>query len=152
VGDIFQFPNQLLMESLAEISSIATSLLKRYRPDIYSGVSGIYKDIFGPFNLFFGVRGTVCQHTDFNDVISVIFPIRTVYQAKGGLEIGGSSLCFNSQPGDVILLDSDLLSHGVPQFDADPIHRMVGIFIIQKSFLRLHGLKVNKDNILVKIK
>ena len=49
---------------------------------------------------------------------------------------------FSSKPGDVILLDSDLLSHGIPVYEAKPSEQIVGIFVIQKSYLQMNGFHV----------
>ena len=152
VGDIEAFHNQELVGLLKEFSSTATSILKERRPDIYWGISTLDQSIFGAFHLFFGLRGMVRQHVDSNDAISFIFPLQMEEGAKGGLEIGRSSMCFSSKPGDAILLDGDLLSHGMPEYNADPFHRLIGAFVVQKSYLRLHGLLIDKKNILLPIK
>ena len=39
------------------------------------------------------------------------------------------------------LFDSDLLSHGVPVYEGNPSEWWVGIFVIQKDYLRLHGVQ-----------
>jgi len=65
-----------------------------------------------------------------------------------GLEIGGSPWCFSSQPGDAVLFDSNFLSHGAPESKGDRAKRLVGVFVVQWSYLRLHGLAVGKGNIL----
>jgi len=140
VGDISCFDSPKLMENLQYFAEKASSSLFRYRPDIFSIVQGKYPPIFGPFNIFFAMRGTVRMHRDPNDVVSFIFPLQVEANSKGGLEIGGTSLCFSSGPGDAILLDSALLLHGIPIYEGNPQDRLVGVFAIQKDFLRLHGI------------
>lgn len=140
VGVISEFGNLRLRELLAVFSCQATLLLRRYRPEIFALTEGL-EEIFGAFHLFFAMRGVVRQHTDRNDVISFAFPIRSEWGAKGGLEIGGTSRCFSSKPGDAILMDSHVLSHGIPEYTANPSGRIVGVFSIQRTYLLLHGIK-----------
>ena len=64
---------------------------------------------------------------------------------KGGLELVGVGVGFKWEVGDVMLLDSDLLEHGVPLPDGKTIgnrETMVGIFIVHKTFLYLQGRDV----------
>jgi len=146
VGDLLVFPQQDMVECLQYFARVASENLERYQPEIFHGVHGLYESIFGAFHIFFGLRGIVRQHVDRNDAISFIFPIQMEEGSKGGLEIGGSGLCCASKPGDAVLFDSDLLSHGVPEYLANPSERIVGVFAIQKNYLRLHGLRVDKEN------
>ena len=62
--------------------------------------------------------------------------------AKGDLEIGGTSIIFSSKPGNIILLDSNLLSHGVPEYEGELSEHIIGIFVIQKSYLWMNGVQV----------
>ena len=79
------------------------------------------------------------------DVIScVVFRIVTENNFGGGLEIGGTSLCFGAKVGDATLLDSDELLHGSREYQGDPNERLVGVFSIQKSYLRLKGVKFQR--------
>ena len=142
VGNIREYCDQELISCLQEFASVASLLLQTYCPDIYQPLAGFSSQLFGPFNIFFAVEGVVKQHTDQNDAISIIFPIQMLDNAKGGLEIGGALVIFSSKPGDVILLDSDLLSHGIPVYEAEPSERIVGIFVIQKSYLQMNGFHV----------
>lgn len=140
VGNIATFPNLRLIELLSQFASKASVLLNRYRPDI-SCLTQDLDNVFGQFHLFFAIRGIVRQHTDPNDAISFVFPLHAEPESKGGLEIGGTSICFSSQPGDAILFDSDVLSHGIPSYVAGPSERMVGIFVVQKTYLRIFGIR-----------
>ena len=142
VGNIAEFFDQELIGCLMEFARIASVFLQTYRPDIYKPLAGICSQIFNPFNIFFAVEGVVKQHTDRNDALSVIFPIQMPENAKGGLEIGGTSIIFSSKPGDIILLDSNLLSHGVPEYEGELSERIIGIFVIQKSYLQMNGVQV----------
>jgi hypothetical protein len=60
------------------------------------------------------------------------------------LEIGGTGYAFNLREGDICIMDSSSLYHGSRDYDgmedpskANPADRVVGIFILWKSYLRL---------------
>lgn len=80
------------------------------------------------------------MHRDRNDWLSFLFLIETEPDVGGELEIGGSSLALAWQVGDVVVLDSSKLFHGARNYMGDPKKRKVGIFIIQKSFLKINGV------------
>jgi hypothetical protein len=66
--------------------------------------------------------------------------------AGGALEIAGTGKAFNIRCGDICMMDSDSLWHGSRDYlgSEDPSHphsqdRVVGIFILWKSYLQLKG-------------
>lgn len=139
-GDISKLDPELLL-LLAEFSAMASNAVEKYRPEMSEILRrSFFSDIFGLFHIFFAVEGAVKLHRDPNDFISFIFPIEMESNAGGGLEIGGTSLCFQAKVGDATLVDSDLLLHGVRKYQGDPSARLVGVFAIQKSYLRLKGV------------
>jgi hypothetical protein len=65
----------------------------------------------------------------------------------GALEIAGSGHAFNLRAGDICIMDSSSLYHGSRDYEGveDPStpnssDRVVGIFILWKSYLKLKGV------------
>ena len=63
------------------------------------------------------------------------------------MEIGGTGYAFNINCGDVLMMDSDGLWHGSRDYLGDenpgvsgPNDRVIGIFILHKSYLRFKGV------------
>ena len=92
------------------------------------------------------------MHYDRNDFISVLVMIHLDDDQRGGLEIGGIDLAFNLKIGDVLILDTDQLCHGTEEGYDDSLEdvlsvsatdRLVGLFIIHRSYLRLFGVDPN---------
>lgn len=149
VGDIDQYKNQELISVIRGISSIAEGALHRYRPELCPILP---TSVWGPFNVFFGLRGVVKPHIDKNDAISFVFPIRMEKSSNGGLRIGSTSYCCNSVPGDAVLMDTDVIQHGVEDYKGEASDRIIGTFVIQKDYLRIQGLKIDKKDSLNPIK
>lgn len=140
-GDISQL-NPELLQLLKEFWEIASLQVEKYRPEMREILQKFsFSDIFGLFHIFFAVGGTTKLHQDPNDFLCFVFPIEMESDVGGGLEIGGTSVCFQAKVGDATLLDSDVLQHGVREYQGDPHARLVGIFSIQKSYLRLKGVQ-----------
>ena len=96
---------------------------------------------FSFFPLFMATQGIACIHKDTNDVLSFLFLIKS--DGTGGeLEIAGTGHCFAWKVGDAIILDSSDLAHGTCEFSGLPTERLVGLFIIHKTMLRVCGLQV----------
>ena len=80
------------------------------------------------------------MHRDMNDYVSVLVHLSTTPNCGGGLEIGGSKICLNWDVGDVIILDSSKLVHGTQCFVGDLNDRIVGLWIVHKTILRLYSI------------
>lgn len=140
-GDISNMDPELLV-LLRHFGEVATGLLARYRPDIVEILRRFsFEDVFGLFHIFFSPKGATKLHRDPNDFICFVFPVEAEDNLQGGLEIGETSVCFQAKVGDATLLDSDELLHGSREYRGDPSKRIVGIFSIQKSYLRLRGVE-----------
>jgi len=129
--------NVKINEILARLSVKASMILRKYRLDIFNVVDGLDSP-YGLFHLFMTPRGVSKMHRDKNDLISLMFLMR---KSKNGgeLEMGGTDHGIDWDIGDVILLDSSKIPHGTRSFDVAKDSRMVGLFIIHKSYCRLHG-------------
>lgn len=117
------------------------AVLRKRRPDIVGILDALPPKArsIGDFPLFMAVQGVARMHKDTNDLVSVLFLIKS--EGKGGeLEIGGTRTCFDWKVGDAIILDSSKLYHGTREFTGKPLDRIVGLFIIHKSILRVCGL------------
>jgi hypothetical protein len=140
-GDVSLLNPELLL-LLKEFWEIASILVEKYRPEMHEMLRKFsFSDVFGLFHIFFAVGGAAKLHRDPNDFLCFVFPIEMESNSRGGLEIGGTSICFQAKVGDATLLDSDVLQHGVREYQGDPNERLVGIFSIQKSYLRLKGVQ-----------
>jgi len=122
----------------------ASLLLRKFRPDLVPALDQLPEEekIFGDFPLFMAARGMAKMHTDINDVVSVLFVMKSEPNCGGGLEIGGSDLVFEWEVGDIIILDSADLVHGTRDYLGSIDSRIVGIFILHKSMLRISGIAV----------
>jgi len=122
----------------------ASLQLRKYRPDLIPALDLLPEDekIFGDFPLFMAARGVAKLHTDMNDVVSVLFLMKGVPNCGGGLEIGGADIVFEWEIGDIIILDSADLVHGTREYGQDIDSRIVGIFILHKSMLRICDIEI----------
>jgi hypothetical protein len=78
------------------------------------------------------------------------------------LEIGGTGYAFNIREGDICIMDSSSLYHGSRDYngaedpsEANLTDRVVGIFILWKSYLQLKGVPktdVGREDYLVRTK
>lgn len=96
--------------------------------------------LFGMFHLFFGLQGTVRFHRDPNDYISFAFPIQIEKNCGGGLILKDANVCFSNSVRDAVILDTDLLVHGNKEYNGAFESRQVGVFVVQKTYLRLKGI------------
>jgi len=122
----------------------ASALLRKFRPDLVPALDLLpeAEKIFGDFPLFMAAKGVAKMHTDINDVVSVLFVMKSEADCGGGLEIGGSNLVFDWEVGDVIILDSADLVHGTRDYLEDINSRIVGIFILHKSMLHISNIEI----------
>ena len=132
---------------LQSISKTACDLLYRYRPSIYRYLNVpnyvAPKRVFNLFHFFMAPLGVTSMHRDVNDFITFLFIIHCEEGGKGGLEVGGADALFKADIGDAILMDADVLFHASRDYSPvqeDIDDRMVGIFVVHKTFLRLLGL------------
>ena len=132
-----------LRELMAPLAEVASDLLRKYRPSVVE-ILPPGPDDFGIFPLFMCPAGLSKLHRDKNDMISFLFLIRAEKGKKGGLELGGLELGLKWEVGDVIIIDSQTLPHGSRDYGGDSKERMVGLFIIHKSMLRVRGVS-NED-------
>ena len=147
--DKLQYP--ILTPVLERLGEKATLLVKEKRPDIYNLLKGENQlcSNFGLFHLFLSPLGFSLFHKDSFDYVAFIFGVHVNPNSTGGaLEIGGSKRAFNIRVGDVLMLDSDALWHGSRDYqgDEDPFFpheddRMVGIFVLHRTFLKLRGVE-----------
>lgn len=140
-GDICNFKDSRLLPLLLEFSEKASGLIKKYRPDVSDFLGhNSFNDVFGMFHLFFGLQGTVRFHRDPNDYISFAFPIRIEKNCGGGLILKDANVCFSNSVRDAVILDTDLLVHGNKEYNGAFESRQVGVFVVQKTYLRLKGI------------
>jgi len=122
---------------LQPLAARATLFLQRFRADI-AGLVGDMGNPYGSFHLYMASRGVSNMHRDENDLISFMFLIQS--PGKGGqLEMGGTKHAIAWEIGDAILMDTSSVYHGSRAFEGDENERLVGLFIIQKTFCHLHG-------------
>jgi len=138
------FTNSETFSVLQEVANTATHVLRKYFPDSASFIDNEKylpsERIFGLFHLFMATTGVTSFHRDRNDYATFHFILESPPNSKGGLEIGGANLCFKGDVGDALLFDADELYHAPRDYKGDPDDRMVGVFIIHKTFLRLLGV------------
>ena len=137
-------PGYLLISCCLEIlSTLANAFLRKYRPDVCFLLDyQHYSSVFGYFNMFMCPRGTSKMHVDRMDLLAFLFLILTDDKCGGGLELGGSGLYCAWKIGDCIILDSSQIHHGSRKYFGDVGNRLVGIFILQTSFLRAHRIQM----------
>jgi len=133
-------------ETIQQWGVAASQLLRRFRPDLIPVLDQIpsTEKKFGDFPLFMAARGVARMHKDFNDVVAVLFLIKSGKNCGGGLEIGGSGIVFNWEVGDAIILDSSKLAHGTRKYLGDVSKRVVGIFILHRSMLKIYNITIPK--------
>ncbi|MGZ4849754.1 MAG: hypothetical protein ACXV2C_00010 [Candidatus Bathyarchaeia archaeon] len=139
-----------LNDCLAQYAIKASTLLRRWRPDIIEILEskttkkeGAFYDEdspFGYFHLFMSPRGVAKMHVDRNDLVSLLFLISSDPNSDGSLEIGGSQHCFDWTVGDLVILDSASLYHGTRRYTGEFDNRIVGIWMIHKTFLAATGV------------
>ena len=130
-----------LNDQLIDLGNAASDMLRYYRPDVTNVLQRReYPKMYGLFHIFMCSQGPSILRQDENDFISVLFLIRSAVRGKAGLEIGDLDLVFSWQPGDMIILDSDILWHGTRDWHKDLAKEdhLVGIFLVHRSFLYLH--------------
>lgn len=126
---------------LLNLSTTATKILKKCRPDIYQMVGE--NNYYGAFNIFIAPRGVSKIHKDSNDMLSFLFLIQSPHQG-GELEIAGTNYAISWNIGDVIIFDSADIYHGSRKYNGNLNTRIVGDFIIQKTYCRYMGF-LNKN-------
>ena len=87
-----------------------------------------------------GPTGITKIHVDSNDFATFLFIIQQEDHSGGGLEIIGCDLCFSSNVGDAYLFDADKLRHQPRQFSGVAENRLMGAFIVHKTYLKLLGI------------
>ena len=154
-GEVFQAGGKVnsnaLYEERKEVEDIlldlcphVCQLLKKYRPDITNLFQNYTENdpdfLFGYFHLFMAAQGLSTMHKDSNDLISFMFVIKQKEEAGGELEVGGTNKAIAWEVGDGIFMDTADLFHGSRQFEGPEEERLVGLFIIQKPFMRVKKL------------
>jgi hypothetical protein len=119
----------------------AAACLRRYRPDLFPLLDSLPKEvaIFSLFPLFMATLGVAQPHLDRNDLIAVLMLVKSVGRG-GALELIGLDSQLSWQVGDAIVLDSAKLVHGTRPFSGKAEDRIVGLFIVHKTVLRICGL------------
>mmetsp|Transcript_9978 Transcript_9978/g.13444 ORF Transcript_9978/g.13444 Transcript_9978/m.13444 type:complete len:220 (+) Transcript_9978:385-1044(+) len=135
----------ILNEQLICLGEQASKLLEKYRPDITSVLKEgpNFLREYGWFHLFMSPVGVSILHQDPNDFVSFIFVIQSELGALGGLEIGDLDLVFTWKVGDAVILDSNVLYHGSRDYLGYSEGRLVGIFLIHRTYLLLHNFHSN---------
>lgn len=126
------------LQPFAERACTAT---RKHRNDLLPVLNELPQSVrvFQDFPLFMAAEGMARMHKDENDFVSFLFLMKS--EGEGGeLEIGGARTCFDWKVGDAILLDSALLYHATRKFQGRTKDRVVGLFIIHKSLLRVCGI------------
>jgi len=128
---------------LQSYAVVASNLLRKLRPDVVALLADLKTPSqFDLFHLFMSPEGTAKMHKDRNDLVAFLFLIDTDENCGGGLEIGGTDYCFNWRVGDAIILDSWALAHGTRKYLGEKKNRLLGIFVIQKPYLRVHSIEI----------
>jgi len=126
---------------------IVEPLLIKYKPKLYEVIQKLPPEkrvdfLFNSFHMFMAPRGESKMHNDVKDAIVVMFVIQMDDNCGGELEIGGTNSCINWQVGDAVLLDSKSYYHGSRSYDGKA-DRIIGLFIIHREFLWIHGINPN---------
>lgn len=147
-GKANDLDNQRVCDLLQPLALSASSLLRKHRPDLACLVEDI-KNPYGLFHLFICPRGLSNMHRDRNDLISFMFLIKSPDDICE-LELGGTKHAITWQLGDVVIIDSSKIYHGSRLLKGDSDDRLVGLFIIQKSYCRLHGKIIGSSALTVR--
>jgi hypothetical protein len=131
--------SQTLLNKLSPFAQKASVCVRKHRPDV-DHLVGDLTFPFDRYHLFMCTKGGSGFHRDPNDIYAFIFVIECDDSAsdRGMLEIGGVGVGFKFGVGDAIMVDSKALEHGTVGYLNKG--RMVGIFIVHRSFLYLHGV------------
>jgi len=135
--------SQFLVPYASKASKALRYALGKRAPDLLSTLDELAAtatNLYGDFHLFMCPEGAANMHQDKNDWLSFLFLIETEPDKGGELEIGGSARALAWQVGDAVVLDSSQLYHGVRHYRGDPNKRKVGIFIIQRDFLKKNNI------------
>lgn len=139
-GSINNFESECTLPFLEKLAAKASSKLCRFCPELCSKLDSVpYRDVFGYFHLFMGTAGGSKMHCDRNDLISFLFMIDRSPGPSGGFELGGTDVVFKFDVGDAIILDSCAFPHGSRGDVFSMSNRLVGIFVIHKSMMRILG-------------
>jgi len=140
--------NEHIADFLKILAVKVSNLLWKYRDDVQKLVSDLDND-YNSFHLFMCPRGISKMHKDQNDLLSFMFKIQKVKSGGGGqLELGGTNLAIDWNVGDAIMIDSSQISHGSRLLNLENLEkgaeneRMVGLFLVQKPYLRVNGKNI----------
>ena len=92
---------------------------------------------FSHFPLFMCVQGETQMHTNPNDFVSVLFPINLPQNCGGGLELPALQKVVNWKIGDACVINSADITHGSRNYCGEIGDRLICLFILQKSYLKL---------------
>jgi hypothetical protein len=147
---LMQWGTTILQDYLRPIALRASKLLLQHRPNLCfllgeDGVAMWGKEFpYSIFPLFMVAEGCANMHRDRNDLVSLLFLIRSEPGRKGGLELGGLDIAFKWEQGDVVVVDSRALEPSTRDYKGVFGERLVGIFILHLSFLQLMGVSREK--------
>ena len=147
--------NPILQGILESLGQKVSGQLRKYRKDIVIPLEEerLENLDFGFFHLFMCACGASLPHTVDNDFVSCAFVVNIGKKTVGGgIDFPDLKLSLNLRVGDLLIMDSDVISHGSFRYQGseDPINptlddRLVGLFVIHRSYLKLLGFKREFD-------
>lgn len=145
MDDYENLPNSIQM--LNKLSGKLIWMLEKYKPKLFQAIQNLPTKkkedfLFNCFHLFMAPRGESKMHKDIKDAVVVMFVIKMDENCGGELEVGGADACINWKVGDAVLFDSKNYYHGSRSYDGKS-ERIIGLFIIHREFLRIHGIDPN---------